>query len=546
MFDGGTLRSHYAPLGLTHTTQLLKLTLTRFTVLFLLLNFIPCIAEGLIQAFLYQDDANAATFVSEILQAGKVSTRYLPWLKKNDNGYQLDLCDHVPSSQTPGSTPVCVPVFANGNPDLANILLPAGFRRSDDVGPIAEEFLRGQGVNLTLTTNQSGTPQGVNMTYDSGNRSVFLDEQCTMVLLYPMQVFRNSRTESLALVGLQFWLLVMSIFALLTESIPHVIALLFMRVLSVSWSSYTIWRTLDIQRRLDHLVSDPNDSACRFDLFHGYIPFRIALQVPDLVISCLALFITGYLGWRLIRSFNEHTFKRVGPPPDVVRLYRYMLTVCVCLHMCLYLTVTSMGLWAEQLLHSAVAAISSHTRVYLALFVFIIVTLLPWIYMGIYAIKREKKLFMLTFVLLSATYVVSWSLMFDSEVYRWTWTQWPFFASCTISAFIGLIASGVFGVVCWTKFGAGLAHYLYVEELLAKSDFEPDAFKVDTGQPSPRTPLADVRKDAKRPLSMFTKDTNWDIADPEAERPPIYIVELSDPGRRGPPPFQPWRIEEEV
>ena len=57
------------------------------------------------------------------------------------------------------------------------------------------------------------------------------------------------------------------------------IALLFMRVLSVSWSSYTIWRTLDIHRRLDHLVSDPDDSACRFDLFHGYIPFRIALQV---------------------------------------------------------------------------------------------------------------------------------------------------------------------------------------------------------------------------------------------------------------------------
>lgn len=66
---------------------------------------------------------------------------------------------------------------------------------------------------------------------------------------------------------------------------------------------------------------------------------------------------------------------------------------------------------------------------------------------------------MSTFVFLVFAYVVSWSLMFDSHVYTWTFVQWPFFASVTISAFIALIASGVLGVVCWCNFGAGLAHY---------------------------------------------------------------------------------------
>ncbi len=66
---------------------------------------------------------------------------------------------------------------------------------------------------------------------------------------------------------------------------------------------------------------------------------------------------------------------------------------------------------------------------------------------------------MAVFLLFALVYIVSWSLMFDSQVYRWTWIQWPFFASCTISAFIAVITSGVFGVVCWLQFGAGLAHY---------------------------------------------------------------------------------------
>ena len=52
-----------------------------------------------------------------------------------------------------------------------------------------------------------------------------------------------------------------------------------MRVLSVGWASYTIWRTQDIENRLHHLISDPVDSACHFDLFKGYFEFRLSLQV---------------------------------------------------------------------------------------------------------------------------------------------------------------------------------------------------------------------------------------------------------------------------
>ncbi len=63
------------------------------------------------------------------------------------------------------------------------------------------------------------------------------------------------------------------------------------------------------------------------------------------------------------------------------------------------------------------------------------------------------------FIFLTAFYIVSWSIMFYSEVYRWTWVQWPFFACLTICAFIVLVAGGVLAAICWFNFTKGLAHY---------------------------------------------------------------------------------------
>ncbi len=57
-----------------------------------------------------------------------------------------------------------------------------------------------------------------------------------------------------------------------------------------------------------------------------------------------------------------------------------MLAVLVCLQLSMYLMITSMGLWADQLLHGAIAAVSSHTQIYLGLFIFtIVVSTIPFV-----------------------------------------------------------------------------------------------------------------------------------------------------------------------
>ena len=78
---------------------------------------------------------------------------------------------------------------------------------------------------------------------------------------------------------------------------------------------------------------------------------------------------------------------------------------------------------------------------------------------GWYAARREKKLFMASFLTVSFIYIACWSIMFYSQVYRWTFINWVFFACITVASFVVLVLATVFGVLCWFNFGKGLAQY---------------------------------------------------------------------------------------
>ena len=87
-----------------------------------------------------------------------------------------------------------------------------------------------------------------------------------------------------------------------------------MRVLSSGWSAYSIWRTQDVGLRFSTLITD---GACKVDLFPTYVKHRISfqvcvlmrsesiilnlLQIPDLVLNLVALVLSGFLVYRLVR-----------------------------------------------------------------------------------------------------------------------------------------------------------------------------------------------------------------------------------------------------
>ena len=66
---------------------------------------------------------------------------------------------------------------------------------------------------------------------------------------------------------------------------------------------------------------------------------------------------------------------------------------------------------------------------------------------------------MIIFLVIHFVFFSCWALMYYSEVYRWTWIQWPFFASLTVATQLVMLATGIIGVCCWKRFGRGLKHF---------------------------------------------------------------------------------------
>jgi len=69
--------------------------------------------------------------------------------------------------------------------------------------------------------------------------------------------------------------------------------------------------------------------------------------------------------------------------------------------------------------------------------------------------------------------------MFFSDLYRFIFNSWPFFATVSITSFVLTIATTLLGLCCRLNFGKGLAHYLQVTDALDGVDFTPVNFSKD-------------------------------------------------------------------
>ena len=88
---------------------------------------------------------------------------------------------------------------------------------------------------------------------------------------------------------------------------------------------------------------------------------------------------SAFFIWRLVKIYNVHTFKTVGPPPEVLRIYRFYMAFFVCLQLSVYCLVTAMALWTNELINGPIKFISAHTPLYISVFVESTVLLIPWL-----------------------------------------------------------------------------------------------------------------------------------------------------------------------
>lgn len=121
---------------------------------------------------------------------------------------------------------------------------------------------------------------------------------------------------------------------------------------------------------------------------------------------------------------------------------------------------------------------------------------------------------MAAFLFIGVCFITLCGVMFDALVFRWTFLRFPFFAAVLVEAFVVMIASCIFGAICWKNFDKGLAHYrpsslfallspsspictVYAEGVLGQENFEPGVFTHDIEKGT-----LDLRRDTPTFISL--------------------------------------------
>ncbi|KAJ7279024.1 hypothetical protein C8J57DRAFT_1125785 [Mycena rebaudengoi] len=451
-----------------------RITLNRVTTTFVLLSFIHCFAQGIIQSFLFSLNTQFAGLVTEIVHAAHIPQSNMTYLERSGNQLHLRMCDDIPHGQ---SRYPCMDIFQSGV-DVQNDPFEAGLAALKSA-TILQALTAG--FSLTTEFDDQKNVTGVTL-HSTGSQAgdIFLSKQCTEILVYPQQNFKNAVREDITMIVLQFWLLAVSVFAVAQSSVPHTLTALGTRILITAWSAYLIWRSLDQKARYSALISAPG-TPCGVEMFPTYFAMRQAYDIADLILSGTSLLLSGLLSWNLLKVYNAQSFKRVGAPAHITRIYKFFTAVQACLQLEVFVLVAAEAVWLDVLVNTAISKFSAHTVIYDGLIILTTILLLPWITLGWFAVARENKWMMVGFLGIAFFYIAGWSLMFYSIVYRWSFVEWPFLGCLTIASFVLIISSAVLGAICWKNFNKGLAQYLHAEAALASSDFSPEVFDHEQG-----------------------------------------------------------------
>lgn len=320
-----------------------------------------------------------------------------------------------------------------------------------------------------LNSNPNGTLPVVLNGWGYKDTEVLLSTTCLDALNWPVQELDNTKREDIAFISFQFWVLGMSIVAILNESIPHIIASLLTHLSATAWGGFQLAQTNAFHKDFGTVLTR---GACGVNLLPTYWKSRANVEIPSLILNCVALIASVVLSWRLIKTFGWQTFKRVGASRTINRVYKLVLTLSVAIQLSLFFVVVSVALWLDQICNGAIGRLATAHKVYESLLIIVLLMLPVWLLTGWFAVRRESKIPMTIFLVLCVGYIAGWGAMFDSTTFRWTLSQWSFFAAMMVAGFILVMICFTVGVFCRLNFGRGLPHHLNAEEPLPGDDFE--------------------------------------------------------------------------
>ncbi|OCH96709.1 hypothetical protein OBBRIDRAFT_787278 [Obba rivulosa] len=357
----------------------------------------------------------------------------------------------------------------------------------------------------------------------NGLQEANLTEQCLFTLNWPVVSVENTKREDIAFVMFQFWLLGMSLVALLNESIPHIVASLLTHTLATAWGGFQIFNTNQFHTMFSHLTTK---GACGINLLPDYWKARGNAEIPSLVLNCVAFLFSSFLTWRLMKAFGWQTFKRVGASRTINRVYNAVLILSISIQLALFFVATFAALWLDQVLNGSIGRLTHTKAMFIAISVLVLVLLVPWLTLGWISVRREHRLMALTFLVLSLAYLGGWASMFTAATFRWTFVQWTFFSLIASASVLLTFMTFVVGVICLFNFGKGLPRYLQAQEPLADDDFAPGVMGEKADMEKAEFPSNDL------PIPTFSAAFGSG-----SEVPPPSQMRFGPPGRQKGPRF---------
>ncbi|KAF9229606.1 hypothetical protein BS17DRAFT_743880 [Gyrodon lividus] len=479
-----------------------RITLSRTTTFYFVFSVLHCVVQVVFQVQAFRINVQAADFLASITKQGHTIDSDAFYVFGND----LRLCDNVPASFSTGSCQVIWDGMVGDNtlahmPSVANATAlsldmmeddqpssstkppnpsstPTPHNSTDHDFRVFDEstlFMRNSLGNIQAI-EVNGTVQVVVNGLGWNNESAVLNRQCLWALGWPVQILRNTEREDLTFIAFQIWVLGMSIVALLNESVPHMIASLLTHLVATGWAGFQIFNTA--QFRGDFAEVTTNGACHPINLLPSYWQSRAAAEIPSLVLNAVALLVSAFLSWRLAKSFGWQTFKRVGASLTISRIYKFVLTLSIIIQLSVFFIVTSIALWLDQLWNGAIGHLAT-SLVYKPLLIITLILLFPWLALGWFAVRRERKLEMLIFLVMCLGYLGGWGAMFNSTTFRWTYMTWTFFGLMTTASVFLTLVSFILGIICRINFGKGLPRYLNAQELMPSDGFEPVTFGSD-------------------------------------------------------------------
>jgi len=319
-----------------------------------------------------------------------------------------------------------------------------------------------------LVFTQNGTTEVIISGDGYDNTHAVLTDSCIWSLNWPISVLDNTKREDIVFITFQFWVLGMSIVALLNESIPHMVASLLTHILATAWSAVKLAQTANFRATFANVITN---GACNgVPLLPDYWYQRLQAEYPTLVLNGVALLVSGFLTWKLVKSFGWQTFKRVGASLTINRIYKLVLVLSIVLQLSFFFMAATVSLWLDDLFNGAASHAADFVPLYKGVSFTTLVLLIPWIAAGWFAVRQELRLPMFVFLVLSILYLGAWGVMLIADTFRWAFLTWTFFSVMASASVFLTIVAFVLGVVCRYNFGKGLLRYLNAQELLPGED----------------------------------------------------------------------------